>query len=94
MIIIAGHLRVDADERAAYLSCVADVVPSARAAPGCLEFVQVADPVEPDRIVVFERWESDDALLAFRGQGQGVDDTPELLDADVSKYRISAVESP
>lgn len=94
VIIVAGHLLVDAEQRAAYLAQVADVAPLARAAAGCLEFVQVADPVEPDRIVVYERWESDEALLAFRGQGQDDDDTPELLGADVSKYRISAVEPP
>lgn len=94
MIIIAGHLQVDPEQRDAYLRSVADVVPAARAAAGCLEFVQVADPVEPDRIVVYERWESDEDLLAFRGQGQGEDDTPELLGADVSKYRISGVEAP
>lgn len=97
MIIVAGHLLVAAEQRDAYLDSVADVVPAARAAAGCLEFVQVADPVEPDRIVIYERWESDEALLAFRGGGGGDggdDDTPELLGAEVAKYRISGVESP
>ena len=94
MIIVAGHLQVDPQQRDAYLERMADVAPSARAAAGCLDFVQVADPVEADRIIVYERWENDEALLAFRGQGQGVDDTPELLGADVAKYRISAVEAP
>jgi quinol monooxygenase YgiN len=94
MIIIAGHLQVDPDERAAYLEAVAGVAPSARAAAGCLEFVQVADPVEPDRIVVYERWDSDEALLAFRGQDRSWDETPELRGAEMAKYRISAVEPP
>ena len=94
MIIIAGHLLVDPDDRAVYLETVASVVPAARAAAGCLEFVQVADPVDADRIVVYERWESDDAMSAFRGQGHGVDDTPELRGASVAKYRVSGVESP
>lgn len=43
---------------------------------------------------MYERWEADEALSAFRGEGHGVDDTPALLDADVSTYRISEVESP
>jgi heme-degrading monooxygenase HmoA len=38
----------------------------AREAPGCLDFAQSPDPLEPDRINVFERWESDAALQAFR----------------------------
>lgn len=96
MIIVAGHLLVEPDRRAAYLDSVADVAPSARAAAGCLDFVQAADPVEPDRIVIYERWESDDALLAFRSQGSDGedDDTPELRGAEVAKYQISAVEPP
>ena len=38
----------------------------ARAAPGCLDFAQSADQLEPDRINIFERWESDAHLEAFR----------------------------
>lgn len=94
MIIVAGHLIIYPDQRTTYLERAADVVTAARAAVGCLEFVQVADPVEPDRIVVYERWESDEDLDAFRGAAGGIEDTPELLGAEVAKYRISGVESP
>jgi quinol monooxygenase YgiN len=94
VIIIAGHLLLDPAERAAYLDAVAHVAPEARATSGCLDFVQVADPVEPDRIVIYERWESDQALLAFRDRGGDRLDTPELRGAEVAKYRISAIEPP
>jgi hypothetical protein len=50
--------------------------------------------VESDRIVIYERLESDEDLMAYRGQGRAADDTPELRGASVSTYRISAVESP
>ena len=33
-----------------------------RAEKGCLEYVMAADPVEPDRIVLSERWETSDDL--------------------------------
>lgn len=95
MIIIAGHLVVDPADRAAYLTATADVATMARAARGCRAFVQVADPVEADRIVIYERWDSDEELLAFRTSGN--DDpapTPDIRGADVAKYRISAVEAP
>jgi len=100
MIIVAGHLVVDPAEREAYLAATFDVARVARAAPGCLDFVQVADPLEDDRIVIYERWESDEQLTAFRNSGTGddADDTsdlpPDLLAAKVAKYRISALESP
>jgi quinol monooxygenase YgiN len=95
MIIIAGELRVDPDDRGRYLDAVASVAPQARAAAGCLDFVQSADPVEADRINVYERWESDEALQAFRSQdGPDTAETPPLRSADVHKYRIASVESP
>lgn len=92
MIIVAGYLIVDPNQRVTYLERAADVVTAARAAKGCLEFIQVSDPVESDRIVVFERWESDEDLHAFRGAAEGVEGAPQLLGAEVVKYRISGVE--
>ena len=99
MIIVAGHLIVAEHDRDAYLAGVAAVNRLARASPGCLAFVQVADPLEADRIVSYERWESDAALLAFRSSGPeggagSAESLPQLLGADVGKYRISAVEAP
>lgn len=94
MIIVAGELRVDPADRDRYLSAVAGVAGLARAAKGCHDFTQSADPIEPGRILVYERWESDDDLLAFRDSGGPSLDLPPLLSADVAKYRISAVEAP
>jgi quinol monooxygenase YgiN len=97
VIIVAGHLRVAAAERDRYLTAVQDVAIHARQAPGCLDFVQSADPIDPERINVYERWDSDDFLMAFRTSGSEDDaplSTPAILGAQVAKYRISAVESP
>lgn len=97
MIIIAGHLRVAASERDRYLAATADAAVQARQAPGCHDFVQSADPIDPERINIFERWDTDDALMAFRNSGSDESEQPplpDLLGADVAKYRISAVESP
>lgn len=94
MIIIAGALRVAPGTRDRYLAAVADVARLARETPGCLDFVQAADPLEPGRINVYERWESDDDVERFRSAGGPGIDTPPLLGADVRKYRIAAVEGP
>ena len=97
MIVVAGALRVAAGDRDRYLAAVAEVTAQARRAPGCLDFVQAPDPLDPERIVVLERWESDEDLHRFRASG-GTDDPlqglPEILDADVRTYPISAVEEP
>lgn len=94
MIIVAGSLRVAEAERSAYLRAVQDVARSARHAPGCHDFVQAADPLDPERINIFERWESDADLLAFRSSGGDEVETPTILGAEVAKYRISAIEPP
>lgn len=94
MIIVAGALYVHADERDEYLRATSAVNEMARAARGCLDFVQAADPLDPERINVFERWDSDEALMRFRGNAAPELDAPSLTSADVHKYRISAVEPP
>jgi quinol monooxygenase YgiN len=94
MLIIAGHLMVDPADRAAFLAANADVVGQARASIGCLDFVQAPDPLEPSRINIFERWDDEEHLLAFRGAGQPDSDSPPIQSADVKRYIISAVEEP
>ncbi len=83
-----------ASERDQYLAAVGD---AAIQAPGCQDFVQSADPIDPERINIYERWDTDELLMSFRTSGDESDQpppTPELLVAEVAKYRISAVESP
>ena len=97
MIVVAGALRVQSGDRDRYLAAVAEVTAQARRAPGCLDFVQAPDPLDPERIVILERWQSDEDLERFRASGDPDDaesDLPEILSADVHKYRISAVEAP
>jgi quinol monooxygenase YgiN len=94
MIIIAGTLHVAPSDRDRYLAEVADVARLARLAPGCLDFAQTADPLDPTRINVYERWESDDELHRFRAAGGPPLELPPLRFADVRKYRIAGVEEP
>ena len=62
-------LSLHPDDRDRYLLAVRDVADQARAFPGCVDFAQSPDPNDPGRINVFERWESDEALEAFRSSG-------------------------
>ncbi|MCP3822019.1 antibiotic biosynthesis monooxygenase [Streptomyces sp. A3M-1-3] len=92
MIIVSGKLYVDPAARDAYLAGCRTVVEQARAAPGCFDFALSADLAEPGRINVYERWESDEQLMAFRGSGPEPEQAAAIRDAEVSRYRISAVE--
>jgi quinol monooxygenase YgiN len=103
MLIIAGALHVDPADRERYLTAVAGVARLARlarSAPGCHDFVQAPDPIDPGRINIYERWESDEDLHRFRSSGSPSDTadpeppTPAIHAADIHKYRISTVEAP
>ncbi|MEU8633403.1 antibiotic biosynthesis monooxygenase family protein [Amycolatopsis sp. NPDC048633] len=94
MIIVAGWLAVAPEERATYLEECAEAVRLAREADGCLEYALGADLLDPGRITVYERWESDADLERFRGSGPSDEQSAQILDASVARYRISAVEAP
>ncbi len=62
MVIVAGHIVVYPGQRESYLAGCVGVVEQARRASGCLDFAITADLVDPGRIDIFERWESQSAV--------------------------------
>ena len=94
MIIVAGYLIVARADRDAYVADCRDVVESARAAPGCLGYSITTDSLDPARVVVYERWESEQELLTFRGSGPSDVQQTAILSADVKRYGISSVGDP
>ena len=94
MLIIAGHLVVSPSERDAYVAECVTTVEAARAAPGCLDFSITADTVDPTRIRIYERWEDEERLIAFRGSGPSDGQQAAIVDADVKRYAISDVGEP
>jgi quinol monooxygenase YgiN len=91
VLIIAGHLTTDPADRDGFVAQCAAAVSAARSAPGCLDFALTADTLDPTRVNVFERWESEDELLAFRGSGPDTGTGARILGADVRRYGISSV---
>jgi quinol monooxygenase YgiN len=49
MIIVAGHITVDPEQRESYLAGCMSVVEKARRADGCLDFAITADLLDPER---------------------------------------------
>jgi quinol monooxygenase YgiN len=87
MLIVAGHLVLDPTDRDAHVVASATAVRLARQAPGCLDFAVSADPVDPTRVNVFERWARPEDLDAFRASGDPDDDT-----VDFSRIRSFQIE--
>jgi quinol monooxygenase YgiN len=89
MFIVAGHLIVDPEARPEYLAGCVPVVEQARLAQGCLDFSLSADLIDPARINILERWESHQALDAFRGDGPSRGQQSAIRLADVAEYEIA-----
>jgi quinol monooxygenase YgiN len=89
MLIVAGFLLVDPLERDSYLAGCRAVVRQARTSPGCLDFTISADLIEPDRIDIFERWESRAAVEEFRGSGPSGEQQGSIVSASVCEYDVS-----
>ena len=63
--------------------------------PSCaVTSASTPDPLDPARVNVYERWESDAELADFRGSGPDAATQARIQGAEVRKYRISAVEMP
>ncbi|MFI6497862.1 putative quinol monooxygenase [Nonomuraea typhae] len=93
MIIVAGHIVVDPQQRDSYLAGCVNVIEQARRTPGCLDFTITADLVDAGRINIFERWESRAAVEAFRGDGPDDEQSAEMLAASVAEYDVAGVRS-
>ena len=91
VLIVAGHLIVDPADRDSFVTDCSTAVEQARRAPGCLDFAVSPDTLDPARVNVFERWDSETELLDFRGSGPDDDTGARILGADVHRYLISGV---
>jgi quinol monooxygenase YgiN len=89
MVIVAGHLIVAIKARDDYLAGCTEVVEQARRAPGCLDFAITADLLDPSRVNVFERWQSQESVETFRGSGPSTDQAAAIESASVSEYDVS-----
>ena len=58
MVIVQGTGRVDAELRERFLAQRTESMQISRAEPGNLEYVIAADPIEANRVIVSERWET------------------------------------
>jgi quinol monooxygenase YgiN len=56
MIIVQGVFRFHAADRERYLAESLETQRISRGESGCLEYVLAADPLDPERVVLSERW--------------------------------------
>ena len=88
MIIVSGRIQVKTGARDAFLAASHAAIVAARATPGCHDFVVAPDPLESNRVNVYEEWETTADLERFRGNGPGPDLTLSIDHADVSRHQV------
>lgn len=64
MVIVAGVFTMDPNQREAYLASRLELMRISRAEQGCIEYTFAADPLDPGRVVLFEKWASQEDLDA------------------------------
>jgi quinol monooxygenase YgiN len=69
------------------------IVEQARRAVGCLVVAICADLVDPGRVNIFERWESQAALETFRSSGPDTEQRLAMLMVSVQEYDIADVRA-
>ena len=90
MIIVSGKIYVRSGERESFLASSSEAVMQARKAPGCQDFVVAADPIEPERVNVYEEWDSEEELLAFRNSGTDQSLQSVIVRASVFRHIVSS----
>src|SRR5215217_2968980 len=91
MVIVAGHITVDPEQRESHLAGCMSVVEKARRADGCLDFVITADLLDPGRVNLFERWETQAAVETFPRSAPGDKQGAATRSVSVGEYDIADV---
>lgn len=92
MLIVAGHFVVDPADQEAFVAGRVEAMQATRAEGGCLEYVMAADPVDPTRVILFERWAdqaSFDAHMALLAEGGSKATGPAPKGFDVKIYDVA-----
>jgi quinol monooxygenase YgiN len=94
MLIVAGHFEVDPERREEFIAGRNEAMRASRAEEGCYVYAFSPDPLEPGRVLLFERWESKAALAAHLERLRSAprpDSDIKVHGAEVLQYEIGDV---
>jgi len=93
VVIVGGTFEVDPDQREQFIAGRAALMRSSRAEQGCLEYTFCADPIDPARVVLYERWASqadlDAHLAALRAPPPVIEPNVEAVSSSITIYDVS-----
>ena len=92
-MIVQGVFSVDPDERDRFVETSIEAMRSSREEDGCLEYVIAADPLDPERAVLSERWESMEHLQQHlarqRNAAPGADARPVPRNVEITLFEVA-----
>jgi quinol monooxygenase YgiN len=93
MVIVQGVFSVDPVDRDRFVESRLEGMRTSRQEEGCLEYVIAADPLDPARAVLSERWQSMDHLQQHLARQQGADRSagaqPVPRDVEITLYEVA-----
>jgi quinol monooxygenase YgiN len=88
VVIVAGIFEVDPEQRDAFVAGRFDRMRTSRAEQGCLEYTFSAHPLDPGRVLLYERWANQEDLDAHLALPPAPSASP---DAEVVPKSVSIV---
>ncbi|MCF7551035.1 antibiotic biosynthesis monooxygenase family protein [Pseudonocardia sp. WMMC193] len=94
MLTAILDLSLRPDDLEASLATLREILVDTRAFPGCAGVEVLVDTTDPTHVVVFERWDSDEADAAYRAwrAGEGASGLGDLLAAPPTLTRFHTVD--
>ncbi len=92
-VIVQGAFTLDPAERDRFVEASVESMRASRQEEGCLEYVMAADPLDPGRIVLSERWASMDHLnrhLAQQRSGGRNEARPAPRGVEITLYEVAS----
>jgi quinol monooxygenase YgiN len=93
-VIVQGAFTLDPNDRDRFVEACVESMRASRQEEGCLEYVMAADPLDPERVVLSERWASMDHLQQHLAQqrsgGRNLDARPAPRGVEIGLYEVTA----
>ena len=95
MVIVAGTIKVNPNQRADFLASTVELVAATLAEHGCQAYTFSADPINEDNVNLFEVWEDNDALDTHLASTHLVtwyeQNGNTIEEKDTKRYQVSSV---
>ncbi len=89
VIIVAGKLRLKPGKRGEFIEKSLEAISLARTVDACEDFSVSIDPIDENRVNIFEKWVARDPLVEFRSSGPDNDSFSLVESFDVHEYEIN-----